>query len=74
MESQGASAPGVMLLTTNLSKPFTRLDKYSNILKELERHTDVRQHSQLPFIFLKMIFFSFVGFHLRQGFSLDNTL
>lgn len=27
-------------MTTSLSKPFTRLDKYSALLKELERHTE----------------------------------
>ena len=42
MENQGASSPsGIRILTTNLSKPFTRLDKYPSHLKELERHTDV---------------------------------
>ena len=40
MESAGASSPGVLKLTTSLSMPFTRLDKYSNLLKEVERHTD----------------------------------
>ncbi len=48
MEGQGAASPGVITLTTNLSKPFTRLDKYPNLLKELERHTDVSiSHSRL---------------------------
>ncbi|TKS72210.1 Rho guanine nucleotide exchange factor 6 [Collichthys lucidus] len=28
MESQGASTPGILTLTTSLSKPFMRLDKY----------------------------------------------
>ena len=41
MEQQGAKPPGIMKLTTSLSVPFTRLDKYSSLLKELERHTDV---------------------------------
>ena len=42
MENQGAPSPsGIRILTTNLSKPFTRLDKYPSHLKELERHTDV---------------------------------
>ncbi|XP_062602715.1 rho guanine nucleotide exchange factor 7-like isoform X4 [Saccostrea cucullata] len=39
MESIGASK-GTMMLTTNLYKPFTRLDKYPSLLKELERHIE----------------------------------
>ncbi|XP_036424997.1 rho guanine nucleotide exchange factor 6 isoform X2 [Colossoma macropomum] len=40
MESQGASAPGILTLTTNLSKPFMRLEKYPTLLQELERHME----------------------------------
>ena len=39
-ESAGAPAPGVLRLTTSLSLPFARLEKYANLLKEVERHTD----------------------------------
>lgn len=38
LESNGTSS--IMSLTTSLSKPFTRLDKYPSLLKELERHTE----------------------------------
>lgn len=41
MESKGASSPGILALTTSLSKPFTRLDRYPALLKELERHMEV---------------------------------
>lgn len=41
MESQGASTPGILTLTTSLSKPFMRLDKYPILLQELERHMEV---------------------------------
>ena len=41
MESQGASVPGILTLTTSLSKPFMRLDKYPTLLQELERHVEV---------------------------------
>ena len=41
MESQGASSPGILTLTTSLSKPFMRLDKYPTLLQELERHVEV---------------------------------
>jgi len=41
LEANGANSSGIDLLTTNLSKPFTRLDKYPSLLKELERYTDV---------------------------------
>lgn len=40
MESKGASSPGVLVLTTMLSKPFRRLEKYSGLLQELERHVE----------------------------------
>ncbi|KAG7465106.1 hypothetical protein MATL_G00172700 [Megalops atlanticus] len=40
MESQGAGSPGVLTLTTSLSKPFMRLDKYPTLLQELERHME----------------------------------
>ncbi|XP_072482664.1 rho guanine nucleotide exchange factor 6 isoform X4 [Notamacropus eugenii] len=40
MESQGAANPGILLLTTNLSKPFMRLEKYVSLLQELERHME----------------------------------
>ena len=41
MESQGAATPGAQALTSYLSSPFRRLDKYPVLLKELERHIDV---------------------------------
>lgn len=40
MERQGAASPGLLVLTTGLSKPFRRLDKYSAMLQELERHME----------------------------------
>lgn len=40
VESHGASSPGAQALTTILSKPFVRLDKYPSLLKELERHVE----------------------------------
>lgn len=40
MESQGASSPGILILTTSLSKPFMRLEKYVTLLQELERHME----------------------------------
>uniref|UniRef100_A0A3P8YW63 Rho guanine nucleotide exchange factor (GEF) 7a n=1 Tax=Esox lucius TaxID=8010 RepID=A0A3P8YW63_ESOLU len=40
MESKGVSSPGILTLTTGLSKPFMRLDKYPTLLKELERHME----------------------------------
>lgn len=41
MEREGAAKPGILVLTTGLSKPFRRLDKYSAILQELERHMEL---------------------------------
>jgi len=40
MESQGAANPGLLVLTTGLSKPFRRLEKYAGMLQELERHVE----------------------------------
>lgn len=40
MESAGASIPGILVLTTGLSKPFRRLDKYASMLQEMERHVE----------------------------------
>ncbi|KAK7067758.1 Rho guanine nucleotide exchange factor 6, partial [Halocaridina rubra] len=40
MESEGAMRPGIMVLTTALSKPFRRLDKYAAMLQEYERHLE----------------------------------
>lgn len=42
MEMKGANPPGILVLTTGLSKPFMRLDKYPTLLKELERHMEVK--------------------------------
>ncbi|KAL6443281.1 hypothetical protein ACFW04_002882 [Cataglyphis niger] len=44
MERSGAISPGILVLTTGLSKPFRRLDKYSAMLQELERYTE-KNHS-----------------------------
>lgn len=41
MEMKGANSLGILVLTTGLSKPFMRLDKYPTLLKELERHMEV---------------------------------
>ncbi|XP_038161286.1 rho guanine nucleotide exchange factor 7b isoform X1 [Cyprinodon tularosa] len=43
MESKGAPSPGLWTLTTSLSKPFIRMERYPALLKELERHMD-EQH------------------------------
>ncbi|XP_020510012.2 rho guanine nucleotide exchange factor 7b isoform X1 [Labrus bergylta] len=43
MESKGAPTPGILTLTTSLSKPFTRLERYPTLLKELDRHME-EQH------------------------------
>uniref|UniRef100_A0A8D2PZ34 Rac/Cdc42 guanine nucleotide exchange factor 6 n=1 Tax=Zosterops lateralis melanops TaxID=1220523 RepID=A0A8D2PZ34_ZOSLA len=46
MEGQGAASPGILILTTSLSKPFLRLDKYVTLLQELERHMELCCDSQ----------------------------
>lgn len=47
MESKGASSPGILTLTTGLSKPFLRLEKYPTLLKEMERHMEVTLYGAL---------------------------
>lgn len=56
MESKGASAPGILTLTTSLSKPFTRLERYPALLKELDRHMEVSSSPSASF-------FLFLFFH-----------
>lgn len=41
MEAKGSPTPGILTLTTSLSKPFTRLERYPTLLKELDRHMEV---------------------------------
>ncbi|XP_059080769.1 rho guanine nucleotide exchange factor 7-like isoform X2 [Tigriopus californicus] len=38
MEAYGASQPGLMVLTTALSKPFRHLEKYPGVAQEIEQH------------------------------------
>ena len=40
MENQGAPKPGLMTLTTGLSKPFRQLEKYASVSLELEQHQE----------------------------------
>ncbi|XP_069749655.1 rho guanine nucleotide exchange factor 6 [Narcine bancroftii] len=47
MEGQGGSSPGILMLTSSLSKPFLRLDKYPALLQELERHME-ESHPDYP--------------------------
>lgn len=56
MESQGATAPGILALTTSLSKPFIRLDKYPTLLQELERHVE-EAHPDYPDILKSTVAF-----------------
>lgn len=59
MESKGASTPGILTLTTNLSKPFTRLERYPTLLKELERHMEVSMNlSLIIYIYVLYIYLS----------------
>jgi Rho guanine nucleotide exchange factor 7 len=40
MESQGAPTPGLMALTTGLSRPFRHLERYASVSQELEQHQE----------------------------------
>ena len=34
----GANKPGLMMLTTGLSKPFRHLERYAGLMQEVEQH------------------------------------
>ncbi|GAB6026277.1 Rho guanine nucleotide exchange factor 7, variant 2 [Chamberlinius hualienensis] len=40
LEGLGVAVPGIRLLTTGLSRPFRRLEKYRGLLLELEHHVE----------------------------------
>uniref|UniRef100_A0A3B3SIK7 Rho guanine nucleotide exchange factor 7 n=2 Tax=Paramormyrops kingsleyae TaxID=1676925 RepID=A0A3B3SIK7_9TELE len=65
MESRGASRPGILTLTTGLSKPFMRLDKYPTLLKELERHME-EYHLDRPDIQKCMNSFKNLSAHCQE--------
>ncbi|KAI5618416.1 rho guanine nucleotide exchange factor 7 isoform X1 [Silurus asotus] len=65
MESKGASSPGILILTTNLSKPFMRLDKYPTLLKELERHME-DFHPDYPDIQKSLTAFKGLSAHCQE--------
>ncbi|XP_065121313.1 rho guanine nucleotide exchange factor 7-like isoform X1 [Paramisgurnus dabryanus] len=56
MENKGACSPGILTLTTGLSKPFLRLEKYPTLLKEMERHME-ELHPDYPDIQKSMTVF-----------------
>ncbi|XP_059184172.1 rho guanine nucleotide exchange factor 7b isoform X2 [Centropristis striata] len=61
MESKGASTPGILTLTTSLSKPFTRLERYPTLLKELDRHMEDQHPDRADLIAAMMDFKSFAA-------------
>uniref|UniRef100_A0A6Q2Y4F1 Rho guanine nucleotide exchange factor (GEF) 7b n=1 Tax=Esox lucius TaxID=8010 RepID=A0A6Q2Y4F1_ESOLU len=65
MEERGASNPGVLTLTTGLSKPFMRLDKYPTLLKELERHME-EHHPDRPDILKCLTAFKSLSGHCQE--------
>ena len=36
--AQGANKPGLMVLTTGLSKPFRHVERYAGLMQEVEQH------------------------------------
>ncbi|XP_051559386.1 rho guanine nucleotide exchange factor 7b isoform X1 [Myxocyprinus asiaticus] len=65
MESKGASSPGILTLTTGLSKPFLRLEKYPTLLKEMERHME-EIHLDRPDIQKSMTAFKNLSAHCQE--------
>ncbi|KAM4560475.1 rho guanine nucleotide exchange factor 7b isoform 1-T1 [Odontesthes bonariensis] len=65
MESKGASSPGILTLTTSLSKPFTRLERYPALLKELDRHME-EQHPDRADLHAAMASFKDLGAQCQE--------
>ncbi|XP_069567908.1 rho guanine nucleotide exchange factor 7b isoform X3 [Brachyistius frenatus] len=65
MESKGASIPGILTLTTSLSKPFTRLERYPTLLKELDRHME-DQHPDRADLHASMAAFKNLGAQCQE--------
>ncbi|KAJ0070165.1 hypothetical protein NL108_002473, partial [Boleophthalmus pectinirostris] len=65
MEGHGAVNPGTLTLTTGLSKPFMRLDKYPTLLKELERHME-EGHPDRTDIQKAMVAFKNLSSHCQE--------
>ncbi|KAM7375060.1 hypothetical protein PAMA_014240 [Pampus argenteus] len=65
MESKGASSPGILTLTTSLSKPFTRLERYPTLLKELDRHME-DQHPDRADLHASMTSFKFLAAQCQE--------
>uniref|UniRef100_A0A3B5MK39 Osteoclast-stimulating factor 1 n=1 Tax=Xiphophorus couchianus TaxID=32473 RepID=A0A3B5MK39_9TELE len=71
IESQGASTSGILTLTTSLSKPFIRLDKYPTLLQELERHVEEAHPDYADIIKATAAFKSLVCQDLRKRKNLE---
>lgn len=69
MEIKGANSPGILVLTTGLSKPFMRLDKYPTLLKELERHMEVLFVTWYPSATIKLLIVYFRGQNQQKEFT-----
>ncbi|XP_056157582.1 rho guanine nucleotide exchange factor 7b isoform X1 [Lampris incognitus] len=65
MESKGAPSPGILNLTTGLSKPFTRLDRYPTLLKELDRHME-DHHPDRPDLHTSMTAFKTLSVQCQE--------
>nr|KAG5687919.1 hypothetical protein BaRGS_014368 [Batillaria attramentaria] len=71
VESLGCPVPGANHLTTYLSKPFTRLDRYPSLLKELERHIEnscmeIRKLKEMEYEILTSNIRGWEGEEIRQ--------
>ncbi|XP_037326779.2 rho guanine nucleotide exchange factor 7b isoform X1 [Pungitius pungitius] len=61
MEAKGSPTPGILTLTTSLSKPFTRLERYPTLLKELDRHMEDQHPDRADLVAAMMDFKSFAA-------------
>ncbi|KAL6115350.1 arhgef7 [Pungitius sinensis] len=61
MEAKGSPTPGILTLTTSLSKPFTRLERYPTLLKELDRHMEDQHPDRADLVTAMMDFKSFAA-------------
>ncbi|XP_068165714.1 rho guanine nucleotide exchange factor 7b isoform X2 [Antennarius striatus] len=65
MESKGAPSPGILTLTSSLSKPFIRLERYPTLLKELDRHIE-DQHPGRADLHVCMMAFKNLATHCQE--------
>lgn len=78
ISAHGANKPGLMVLTTSLSRPLRHLEKYAGAAQELEQHLEDdhpdRGDTQRSVAFYKNVAVSCLAFIPMVIFLLDRTI